>query len=58
MKKSQITVLGLDADEGDILTYYWSTETVTLFNDNNQALFSSEITDQGEHIVSVYVARF
>ena len=54
-EESQITVLGLDADEGDILTYYWSTETVTLFNDNNQALFSSEITDQGEHTVSVYV---
>jgi len=54
-EEAQITVLGLDADEGDVLTYYWSTETVTLFNDNNQALFSSELTDQGEHIVSVYV---
>ena len=54
-EEAQITVLGLDADEGDILTYYWSTETVTLFNDKNQALFSSELTDQGEHIVSVYV---
>ena len=53
-EEAQITVLGLDADE-EMSYYYWSTETVTLFNDNNQALFSSELTDQGEHIVSVYV---
>jgi len=54
-EESQITVLGVDADEGDILSYFWFTETATLFNDENQALFSSELSDQGDHIVSVYV---
>ena len=53
-EEAQITVLGLDADEGDVLTYFWSTQTVILYSDNNQALFSSELSDQGEHIVSVY----
>ncbi|OIR20658.1 MAG: hypothetical protein BEU01_01345 [Marine Group III euryarchaeote CG-Epi4] len=54
-EEAQITVIGLDPDDEDILSYFWSTETVTLFNDNNKALFSSESTDKGNHIVSVYV---
>ena len=52
-EEAQITVIGSDADN-DILSYFWYTESVTLFNDDNKALFSSASTDQGEHIVSVY----
>ena len=52
-EEAQITVIGSDADN-DTLSYFWSTESVTLFNDDNKALFSSSSTDQGEHIVSVY----
>ena len=51
---AQITVIGLDADD-DVLTYFWSTQSITLFNEGNEALFSSTPSDQGEHIVSVYV---
>ena len=54
-EESQITVTGLDEDENDILTFFWSTDTVTLFNDENKALFSTQSTDQGDHIISVYV---
>ena len=54
-EEAQITVIGLDADDDEMLSYFWSTETVTLFNDNNKALFSSDSTDKGNHIVSVYV---
>ena len=53
-EESQITVTGLDEDENDILTFFWSTDSVTLFNDENKALFSTQSTDQGEHIISVY----
>ena len=52
-EEAQITVIGLDLD-GDVLSYFWFTESITLFNENNQALFSSQSTDQGDHIVSVY----
>tara|TARA_B100001250_G_C19728828_1_gene757413 strand:- start:30 stop:1334 length:1305 start_codon:yes stop_codon:yes gene_type:complete len=52
-EEAQITVIGSDADN-DVLSYFWYTETVTLFNEDNKALFSSASTDQGEHIVSVY----
>ena len=52
-EESQITVIGSDADD-DTLSYFWYTESVTLFNESNEALFSSASTDQGEHIVSVY----
>ena len=54
-EESQITVTGLDEDENDILTFFWSTDTVTLFNDENKALFTTQSTDQGDHIISVYV---
>ena len=53
-EEAQITVIGSDLD-GDVLSYFWFTESITLFNENNQALFSSQSTDQGDHIVSVYV---
>lgn len=53
-EEAQITVLGSDADN-DELTYFWYTESVTLFNEDNKALFSSSSSDQGEHVVSVYV---
>ena len=52
-EEAQITVIGSDADN-DLLSYFWYTESVTLFNEDNKALFSSASTDQGEHIVSVY----
>ena len=52
-EEAQITVIGSDADN-DVLSYFWYTESVTLFNEDNKALFSSASTDQGEHIVSVY----
>ena len=52
-EEAQITVTGSDADN-DVLSYFWYTESVTLFNEDNKALFSSASTDQGEHIVSVY----
>ena len=38
-EESQITVTGLDEDENDILTFFWSTDTVTLFNDENKLYF-------------------
>jgi len=52
-EESQITVIGSDADN-DVLSYFWYTESVTLFNEDNKALFSSVSTDQGDHIISVY----
>ena len=52
-EEAQITVVASDLDN-DVLSYFWSTESITLFNEDNQALFSSESTDQGDHIVSVY----
>ena len=52
-EEAQITVIGSDADN-DLLSYFWYTESVILFNEDNKALFSSVSTDQGEHIVSVY----
>ena len=50
---AQIRVTGSDLDD-DTLSYFWYTESVTLFNEENEALFSSASTDKGEHIVSVY----
>ena len=52
-EEAQITVIGSDADN-DLLSYFWYTESVTLFNEDNKALFSSASTDQGDHIISVY----
>ena len=52
-EEAQITIIGSDADD-DVLSYFWYTESVTLFNEDNKALFSSASTDQGEHMVSVY----
>ena len=41
-EEAQITVIGSDADN-DVLSYFWYTETVTLFNEDNKALFSSAV---------------
>ena len=45
-EESQITVTGLDEDENDILTFFWSTDSETLFNNENKALLSTKSTDQ------------
>ena len=53
-EEAKVSVAAFDAD-GDKLSYFWSTESVSLYFADNRSTFATEDTDYGEHVISVYV---
>ena len=52
-EEAKVSVAAFDAD-GDQLSYFWSTESVSLYFADNRSTFATEDTDYGEHVISVY----